>query len=40
MAAAYAFESVLKVVGDDGSMSAFRAVIDFPSVCAVAGVFI
>jgi len=32
MAAAYAFESVLKAVGDVGSMSAFNAVVDFPRV--------
>jgi hypothetical protein len=30
MAAAYAFESVLKAVGEDGSISAFNAVEDFP----------
>jgi hypothetical protein len=32
MAAAYAFERVLKAVGDVGSMSAFNAVDDFPNV--------
>lgn len=32
MAAAYAFESVLKAVGDVGSMSPFNAVVDFPRV--------
>lgn len=37
IAAAYAFESVLKAVGDVGSTSAFSAVADFPS-CAVPGV--
>lgn len=40
IATAYAFESVLKAVGEDGSMSAFKAVADFPSVWAVAGVLI
>ena len=33
IAAAYAFESVLKAVGDLRSISAFRAVTDFPRVC-------
>ena len=32
IAVAYAFESVLKAVGDVGSMSAFKAVDDFPRV--------
>lgn len=32
IAAAYAFESVLKAVGEAGSMSDFSAVEDFPSV--------
>ena len=30
MAAAYAFESVLKAVGDEGSTPVLRAVADFP----------
>ena len=32
IATAYAFERVLNAVGDDGSMSAFNAVVDFPKV--------
>jgi len=40
IAAAYAFERVLKAVGDDGSISAFNAVEDFPYVNAAAGVLI
>lgn len=40
MAAAYAFESVLKAVGEDGSTSDFNAVEDFPKVTAAAGVLI
>jgi hypothetical protein len=32
MAAAYAFESVLKAVGDVGSISPFNADVDFPRV--------
>lgn len=40
IAAAYAFESVLNAVGEDGSTSVFSAVDDFPNVIAVAGVFI
>ncbi len=40
MATAYAFESVLKAVGEVGSISPFSAVVDLPRVCAVAGVLI
>jgi hypothetical protein len=40
IAAAYAFDRVLNAVGDEGSMSDFSAVVDFPSVTAVAGVLI
>ena len=40
IATAYAFESVLKAVGEVGSISAFKAVDDFPRVCAAAGVLI
>ncbi len=40
IAAAYAFESVLKAVGDVGSMSPFNAVVDFPRVRGAPGVFI
>jgi hypothetical protein len=40
MAAAYAFESVLKAVGEDGSMSPFNAVTDFPRVWGRPGVLI
>lgn len=36
MAAAYALESVLSAVGEDRSMSAFKAVVDLPSVRAAA----
>ncbi len=40
IATAYALERVLKAVGEDGSMSAFNAVADFPRVWGVAGVLI
>lgn len=40
MAAAYAFDKVLNAVGDEGSISAFNAVTDFPRICGVAGVLI
>lgn len=40
IATAYAFESVLNAVGEEGSISAFKAVADFPSVCGVVGVLI
>lgn len=40
IAVAYAFESVLNAVGDDGLMSDFKAVVDFPRVCGADGVLI
>ncbi len=40
IAAAYAFESVLKAVGEDGSTSPFSAVTDFPRVWGRPGVLI
>jgi hypothetical protein len=40
IAAAYAFDKVLNAVGDEGSMSAFRAVTDFPRTCGVVGALI
>lgn len=40
IATAYAFESVLNAVGEEGSISPFNAVADFPRVCGVAGVLI
>lgn len=40
MAAAYAFDNVLNAVGDEGSISAFNAVTDFPSTCGVVGALI
>ena len=40
IATAYAFERVLKAVGEVGSISALSAVADFPNVCGAAGVLI
>lgn len=40
IATAYAFDNVLKAVGDVGSISAFSAVADFPRVTGVVGVLI
>jgi hypothetical protein len=37
MATAYAFERVLKAVGEVGSISALRAVVERPKVCTVLG---
>jgi uncharacterized protein with ACT and thioredoxin-like domain len=40
IAVAYALESVLNAVGEEGLISAFKAVADFPRVCGAAGVLI